>query len=120
MKERAIATCNHAKCSLQTLYKNCELWHPEGQKRSQRVTDHTASVPDELAEVRRLCRESLESVGIGSVTRSGGENEACSLRSPPSKKIIPGAERGVLGEREGVSTGWLPPLNWKEGAVDDL
>jgi hypothetical protein len=120
IKELAIAICDHARCSLQTLYKNCDVWHPEGQKRSQRVTDRTASDSDELAEVQRLCRESLESVGIGSVTRSGGENEACSLKSPPSKKLIPGAERGVAGEREGVSTGWLPPLNWQEGAVNAL
>ena len=120
IKELAIAICDHARCSLQTLYKYRDLWHPDGAARSERVTDAISRGADELAEVQRRCRESLESVGIGSVTHNGGENEACILKSPASKKFTPiGIERGSRGEK-GISTGWLPPLNWQEGAVNDL
>lgn len=120
IKELAIAICQQAKCSLQTLYKNCDLWHPDGEARSQRVTPYSVSDSAELEAIQRLVRQSLESVGIRSVTHSGGENEACILKSPDLKNLSPeGKERGCGGEK-GVSTGWLPALDWKQGAVGDV
>jgi hypothetical protein len=120
IKELAIALVKNAGCSQQTLYKYPELWHPNPDQLRQRVTDAVSGVRDELAEVQRLVRESLESVGITSVTHKGGENEVCSLNTPPSKNLTPEGEKRGCGGEKGISTGWLPPLDWKEGAVDDL
>jgi len=120
IKERVKLICDYICCSAQTLYKNRDLWHPDGEKRSQRVTAPTVSDPEDLAEVQRLVRESLESVGIASVTPSGGENEVCILKSSHLKNLSEGEKEGGVGEGKGVSTGWVPSLDWQQGAVDDL
>lgn len=120
VKERVTLITAWAKCSAQTLYKNCDLWHPEGKARSQRVTPHSVSDTAELEAVRRQARESLESVGIRSVTHKGGENEVCILKSSDLKNLSERDKRGGAGERKGISTGWLPSLDWKQGAVDDV
>lgn len=118
IKHRVATLTAWAKCSAQTLYKNCDLWHPEGEKRSQRVTPSSASDAAELESVQRLCRESLESVGIRSVTHERGENEVCILKSSDLKNLSPEGKGGGSGGGKGLSTGWLPDMNWQEGAVN--
>ena len=109
-----------ACCSAQTLYKNPDLWHPAPDKRSQRVTPHSVGDTAELEAVQRLVRQSLESVGIRSVTHKGGEDEACNLKPADLKNSsLQGKERGYGGEK-GVSTGWLPDMNWQQGAINEL
>ncbi|NER84964.1 MAG: hypothetical protein F6K42_36735 [Leptolyngbya sp. SIO1D8] len=119
IKQRAIAIAQEARCSLQTLYKNRDLWHPEGESRSQGVTPSRVSDAAELETVRRLVKSSLESVGIRSVTHNGGENKVCSLKSADLKNLSSKGEKRGSGGEKGISTGWLPSLNWQEGPVDE-
>ena len=106
IKERVKLISGYVCCSASTLYKNLDLWHPEHNLAAKRVTPDYESDRAELTRVRKLVRESLESVGIGSVTRQGGENEACNVKSPLRKKLSERDERGGAGERAGLSTGW--------------
>ncbi|MDB9527933.1 hypothetical protein PN498_18210 [Oscillatoria sp. CS-180] len=112
-----------AKCSLTTLYKYAELWHPHPKPEAQHVTPDGARDTADLATVQRLVRESLESVGIRTVTHKGGGNEVCILKSTHLKNLSPAGEREGYGERKGNSTGslgWIPNLNWKPGAVGEV
>ena len=90
-----------AHCSAQTLYKNLDLWHPHPKSPEQGVTDASAGDSEDLAEVQRQVRESLESVGIRSVTHQGRENEVCILESAHLKNLSSGEKRGDTGERRG-------------------
>lgn len=110
-----------ASCSLQTLYRHLDLWHPN----QSGVTPCPEGDTDDIETVRRLVRESLESAENRAVTRNGGENEVCNLKSSDLKNLSSREERGGAGEREGLSTGqqstgWLPPLDWAEGAVHEI
>ena len=120
IKQLAIALVEQAKCSLQTLYKNRDLWHPDGDQPKPACNPSSVSDPAELEAVQRQVRESLESVGIRSVTHQGGENEMCNLKSPHLKNLSPEGEKRGCGGEKGFSTGWLPDMNWKPGAVGDV
>ena len=109
-----------AKCSPNTLYKNRDLWHPDGEKPPEGVTPSSVSDTAELEAVQRQVRESLESVGTRPVTHKGGENEVCILKSPDLKNLSPEGEKRGCGGEKGFSTGWLPDMNWKPGAVGDV
>ncbi|MEM6433718.1 MAG: hypothetical protein AAF773_07675, partial [Cyanobacteria bacterium P01_D01_bin.115] len=120
IKQTVKAITAWARCSAQTLYKNRELWHPDSEPRAQRVTDHMADDAAEIEAIRRQVRESLESVGTGEVTHKGGENEVCILKSSHLKNLSPRDKRGGAGERKGISTGWLPNMDWQQEAVGDV
>lgn len=105
IRDRVKLICDFVCCSPNTLYKNRDLWHPDHSKPSRRVTAHTEPDTGELERVRALVRQSLESVGIRSVTRLGGENEACNVKSPPQKNLSGREKEGVLGGERGFSTG---------------
>jgi hypothetical protein len=128
VKARVEALCQEAKCSASTLYKNKDLWHPghqDGDQDSLPVTPHQTDDITDPAEALRLLREGLGSPDSWGVTGKGGNNEACILKSLPLKNLTPGGREGGRGGREGLSTGpastgWLPPLDWIEGAVDDV
>lgn len=115
IRELAQRIVKEVGCSLQTLYKHPDLWHP-----SQRcVTAQPEGVTAQMEAIRAEILESLESVDIRGVTHQGGDNEVCNLKSAPLKNSPPqGKERGCGGE-EGISTGWLPALDWQPGAVGD-
>ncbi|MBD2107410.1 hypothetical protein [Nodosilinea sp. FACHB-13] len=108
-----------AQTSSQTLYKNADLWHPERSQPAMPVIDAIPSVSATQEQVRAAILASLESVGNGPITRNGGENEACIAENPLSKFKPPQGKGGEREGREGISTGWLPSLDWKPGAVGD-
>jgi len=104
-----------ARCSLATLYRHLDLWHPD--RGESPVMPHTASDPATLAEVQALVRQSLESVDKWGITGNRGGNEVFSLNTA-FKNSPPEGERGGRGGREGLSTGWLPRMDWKPGPVN--
>lgn len=108
-----------AHCSLTTLYKHLDIWHPQPQAKPP-VTPHPEGDTADLATIQRLIRESLESVGTRSVTPNRGGNEACNLKSPSKNSSSGGGKDGGVGEGKGFSTGWLPALDWTQGAVGDV
>ena len=119
--------CELAQCSASTLYKYSYLWHPnqatppqpQAERPPRRVTPQPEGVTGDMAVVLAEIRESLESTENQGVTRLGGDNEACNLKSPDLKNLSPQGKRGGCGGREGISTGWLPSLDWQPGAVGE-
>ncbi|NEQ45659.1 MAG: hypothetical protein F6K00_19780 [Leptolyngbya sp. SIOISBB] len=120
IKQMVAAICREARCSPNTLYKNRDLWHPDGEKPSEGVTPSSVSDPAELEAVQRQVRESLESVGAWEVTPKGGRDEVYILKSPHLKNLSPEGEKRGCGGEKGLSTGWSPLNGWKEGGVDDV
>lgn len=142
IKAMVIRLCKEAACSAATLYKYRSLWHPqrnaptppepppEPQQPQQPVTPHPMGITAEMAAIQAVIRESLKSTENQGVTPWGGENEACNLMSPSQKNLTSGEERGVQGGEKGYpqprpvenspGVGWLPRLDWKEGAVADV
>lgn len=122
--------CDLAKCSAATLYKYRHLWHPtetappeSGKISPERLPRHVTPQPEgttaDIAGILAQITESLESTENQGVTRLGGENEACNLKSAPLKNLTPQGKEGGCGGKEGISTGWLPSLDWQPGAVGD-
>ncbi len=119
-----------ANCSLTTLYKYRYLWHPsevappaEGQLETEQLARPVTLQPEglsgDMAAILAQIRESLESTENQGVTRLGGENEVCNLKSSDLKNSPPGGKERGCGGEEGLSTGWLPSLDWQPGAVGD-
>lgn len=131
-------------CSMATLYRHRDLWHPDGPATpapqaatpapppppdEQPVTAQPESVSGDMAAILAIIRESLKSTENQPVTHLPPLNEVCSLKSPPQKNLPPGGREGGLGGEKGFpqprpvenSPGlrW-PPLEWKEGAVGDV
>lgn len=105
IKELGEAIVKEASCSLQTLYKHLDLWHPD----QRCVTDQPESVSAEQKAILAEINQSLESTENRSVTHHGGNNEVCNLKSGLLKNLPPqGKERGCGGE-EGISTGHRNP-----------
>ncbi|PZV07841.1 MAG: hypothetical protein DCF32_06320 [Leptolyngbya sp.] len=132
IKPLAKRLCELAKCSQATLYKYRYLWHPnEGgldkppeeppqpERLPRRVTHQPEGITADMAAVLAQIRESLESTENQGVTRLGGENEVCNLKSPDLKNLSPGGEERGCGGEKRLSTGWLPSLDWQPGAVGD-
>ena len=94
-----------AECSLQSLYRHLDLWHPA----QQGVIDQPTGVVESLATVQAKVRESLESVGIRSITPCQQLNEVLGVKSPPQNLPPRGGGEGVPGEGGGLSPSW-PPL----------
>jgi hypothetical protein len=122
--------CDEAKCSAATLYKYRHLWHPEeaiappppppgDNPPPRRVTPQPEGITGDMASILAQIRESLESTENQGVTRLGGENEACNVKSSDLKNLSSeGKEGGSRGEK-GFSTGWLPSMDWTQGPVGD-
>lgn len=123
VRARVELICKEAKCSAQTLYKNKDLWHPhhaEPKQPAKAVTpDETEDITDPR-EILRLVREGLGITNNQGVTARGGDNEACIFEDLPLKNLPSGWKEGGSGGKEGFSTGWLPNLDWIEGAVGDV
>lgn len=98
IRDMATAIATEARCSLKTLYRHLDLWHPEARC----VTAHTEGITETLEDVQRQVRESLESVGTWAVTHHGPDNEVCGMKSPPPKNLNSGS-------------GWFPDQNWASG-----
>jgi hypothetical protein len=115
IRELAQQLVQEARCSLQTLYKHLDLWHPSPGC----VTAQPEGVSAEMEAIRQQIIESLETLENTPVTHPGGGNEVCSLKSLLKKSLPPGGKEGGAGGRKGLSTGWRPPLDWQPGAVGD-
>lgn len=146
IKERVIRLCKEAACSAATLYKYRSLWHPQGtaptppepppepQPEPRPVTPDCEPVSGDMAAILAVIRESLKSTENQGVTGLGGENEACNLKSAFKNSLTPEGAEGGPGGRRGFpqakptpkpvenspGVGWLPRLDWKEGAVGDV
>lgn len=129
-------------CSMGTLYRHKDLWHPQGTTQpapqappppppsAQCVTAQPERVPGNIAECLAILREGLGMTENQGVTHHPPHNEVCNLKSAPSKNLTSGEERGVQGGEKGYpqprpvenspGVGWLPRLDWKEGAVGDV
>lgn len=137
---RALATkiVELTNCSMATLYRHKDLWHPAPHPEpapppppeAQCVTAQPERVPGNIAECLAILRESLRTTENQGVTHHPPHNEVCNLKSAPPKKLTSGEERGVQGGEKGYpqpqpvenspGVGWLPRLDWKEGAVADV
>jgi hypothetical protein len=108
-----------ARCSLQTLYRHRDLWHPQQPAQDELpVIDAGSGLTASTESLRSVIRRSLGIPESTSITGNGGENEACNFETLPLKNLHSGGKEGGCGGKEGLSTGWLPPLDWKEGPVD--
>lgn len=108
VRDLAERLVKEARCSLQTLYKNLDLWHPnpalEGTPSPECVTAQPEGDTADIEALRALVRESLESTEKSTVTHLGGGNEVSSLETASQKNLTPGEQRGVQGGEEGLST----------------
>lgn len=142
IRQLATKLAEMARCSMATLYRNRDLWHPyptpegtpEDGMGQTPVTDDISRVPTSLAEIQAAVRASLESVGITPVTGQGGGNEVCSLKSLLQKNLHSGGKEGGAGGEKGFpqaktppqpvenssGNGWLPRMDWRQGAVADV
>lgn len=94
-----------ACCSMQTLYKYLDLWHPAHVASNTPVTPAQSAIspPDHppSATPPPMATPLVKSA----VTAQGGNNEGCSAETPPLKFLSPEGERMGCGEGEGFSTG---------------
>lgn len=132
-------------CSMATLYRHRDLWHPNGTATTttapqeappppplpeQPVTPQPEGLAGNMAAILATIRESLRTAGNQGVTPYPPYNEVCNLKSPPSKNLPSGGKEGGAGGRKGFpqpkpvenSPGlvWPPRLDWLEGAVGDV
>lgn len=144
VRQLATQLAELARCSIATLYRNRDLWHPvaidvdpeapgpapEPASPESPVTDHLQMDAASIEELRAIVRASLESAGMASVTGGGGGNEVCSLKSLLQKNLHSGQGEGGPGGRGGFpqpspvenppGAAWFPRMDWKEGAVGDV
>jgi hypothetical protein len=111
IRELAAAIVREARCSLETLYKHADLWHPDRQG----VTGQPAGLTESLASIQQQIRESLESTDNRAVTPCHQLNEVLGMISLPKNSPSTGAGVGVQGEGEGILTGWPPSPGWSDG-----
>jgi len=108
IRELVAQLVKDARCSVQTLYKNLDLWHPNPAPEATPADGCVTAQPEgdtaQIEALRALVRESLESAESSTVTHLRGENEVCSLKSASQKNLTPGEKRGVQGGEEGLST----------------
>ena len=109
VRELAERLVKEAHCSVQTLYKNLDLWHPDPPPEATPAEGCVTAQPEgdtaQIEALRALVRESLESNESSTVTHLGGGNEVCSFETASQKNLTPGGRDGGLGEGEGLSTG---------------
>lgn len=105
-----------ARCSVQTLYKNLDLWHPQPPSADGCVTAQPEGHSAIIEAMRAIVREGLESTENSTVTHLGGRNEVCSSEIPSSKNLTSGGKGGVQGGK-GLSTA---PTCGKLDALDTL
>ena len=131
-------------CSLATLYRHKDLWHPfspapppappdpppaSTQDRLP-VTAQPEGLSADMERIRAIIRESLKSTENQPVTHLPPQDEVCNLKSASQKNLTSGGKEGGAGggkvypqpqpvdKPPGV--GWLPRLDWQEGAVGDV
>lgn len=132
-----------AGCSLATLYRHRDLWHPGDNSApppaagaaaaEQSVTPQPEPNTGNIAAMLALLREGLYGTQNQGVTHQPPQNEVCNLKSPPQKNLTSGGKEGGVGGRKGYpqakttpqpvensGSGWLPRLDWKQGAVKDV
>lgn len=146
IKAMVVRLCKEAACSAATLYKYRSIWHPHGTaptpppplpeppQPQQPVTHQPEGTTGDMASILAVIRESLRTAENQGVTRQGGENEVCNLKSAPLKNLPSKGKEGGVGGRKGFpqaqkrpkpvenspGSGWLPRLDWKQGAVGDV
>lgn len=132
------------QCSMATLYRHRDLWHPNGTATTttapqnepppppdeQPVTPQPEGVSGDMAGILAIIRESLRTAGNQGVTHHPPHNEVCNLKSAFQKNLPPGGREGGVGGEKGFpqprpvenSPGlyWPPGPGWKEGAVADV
>jgi hypothetical protein len=114
IRELVTQLVKDARCSLQTLYKNLDLWHPQPPQTQGCVTDQPEGHTAVIDAQRGIVREALETPGNSTVTHLGGGNEVWSPETLHLKNLTLGEKGGVPGGKEGLSTastcGKLDPL----------
>ncbi|MBD2259898.1 hypothetical protein [Pseudanabaena sp. FACHB-2040] len=108
IRELAKRLTQHAKCSMATLYKHLDLWHPEHSVCNTPPTPTTSATDSPSDRPIPSPIQTAETLANQGVTPRGGKYEGCSAETSHLKNLSPGGRGRGRGEGEGFSTGAAP------------